>query len=222
MKLPFTTEEFLKVFEKYNLLVWPVQYLFILMAIIAIFLGVKKTNYSARLIALILTVFWFWMGAVYHFSFFSAINKLAYVFGALFIVQGILFLYAGFLRNQFAFQFKYTIHGIAGAIIMLFALVIYPLIGYGLGRTYPLSPTFGVPCPTTIFTFGMLLWTDKKFPPHILIIPLLWSVIGFSAAIYLGIYEDTGLLIGAIIAVLLILINNKKTKRSIPAHAEHA
>ncbi|WP_414541485.1 DUF6064 family protein [Nostoc sp. CCY0012] len=28
----------------------------------------------------------------------------------------------------------------------------YPLIGYALGRIFPTSPTFGVPCPTTIFT----------------------------------------------------------------------
>jgi len=210
MKLPFTTEEFLKVFEKYNLTVWPMQYILILMAIVAIFMAVKKTSYSARLITTILSIFWLWMGAVYHFSFFSIINKAAYVFGTVFIIQGILFLFTGVLRNQFSFQVKNNISGIAGAILMLFALAIYPLIGYGLGRIYPLSPTFGLPCPTTIFTFGMLLWVDKKFPLYILIIPLLWSAIGFSASFYLGMYEDIGLMISGILTVLQIIIKYKR------------
>ncbi|WP_339379209.1 DUF6064 family protein [aff. Roholtiella sp. LEGE 12411] len=47
---------------------------------------------------------------------------------------------------------------------------IYPLIGYSLERTFPSLPTFGIPCPTTIFTFGLLFWTNKKFPSSLLIV----------------------------------------------------
>ena len=158
MKLPFTTEEFLRVFERYNLAVWPMQYIFILMAVAAIILAVRKSAYSGKLITIFLSIFCLWMGAVYHISFFTSINKAAYVFGTIFILQGALFLFAGILKNQLSFQFKNNIYGIAGAILMVFALLIYPLIGNRLGHIYPFSPTFGLPCPTTIFTFGMLLW----------------------------------------------------------------
>lgn len=211
MKLPFTTDEFFKVFEKYNLAVWPMQYILPLMAIAAILRALKRTPFSAKSIIFILSFLWLWMGAVYHLSFFTAINKAAYIFGGVFIIQGILFLFAGFFRNQFSFQFKNNIYGIAGSIFMLFALVIYPLIGYYLGRIYPFSPTFGLPCPTTIFTFGMLLWMDKKSPIYILIIPFLWSVIGFYASFSLGIKEDTGLLITGIIVIIMMLIKRKRT-----------
>jgi hypothetical protein len=54
---------------------------------------------------------------------------------------------------------------------VVFALVLYPVIGYTFGHIYPSSPTFGLPCPTTIFTFGIFLWSDKRLPVAILVIP---------------------------------------------------
>jgi hypothetical protein len=47
-------------------------------------------------------------------------------------------------------------------------------------------------------------------PVHLLIIPLLWSIIGFTAALQLTIYEDIGLLIAGLTAVTFLLINNRK------------
>jgi len=103
---------------------------------------------------------------------------------------------------------------IIGGIFALYALVIYPVLGYSFGHVYPASPTFGAPCPTTIFTFGLLLWTDKRFPRHILVIPLLWSIIGFTAALSLTIREDFGLLIAGLLGTLLILL--VRGKQSLP------
>jgi hypothetical protein len=54
------------------------------------------------------------------------------------------------------------------------------------------------------------LWVDKKCPLFILIIPLLWSVIGFLAAFSMGVREDIGLLISGLAAVILIFTRNKK------------
>jgi len=87
----------------------------------------------------------------------------------------------------------------------------YPLLGYFLGHIYPASPCFGVaPCPTTIFTFGLLLLTVKRVPKYLLIIPLIWSFIGFTAALKLGIKEDIGLLIAGV-ATLILTIKRDKT-----------
>ena len=101
-----------------------------------------------------------------------------------------------------------------GIILVVFALVVYPLLGYASGHRYPFSPTFGLPCPTTIFTFGMLLMANKKFPVAILIIPFLWSIIGFTAAYHFWILEDTGLLAAGIIALPLILWRNRSFSKT--------
>jgi hypothetical protein len=210
MKLPFSIEQFLKVFEDYNLSVWPMQLVIYVMALVALFLSIKKLRWSGKIISLILSFFWIWMGIVYHLMFFTTINKAAYVFGIAFILQGILFFYYGFIHKRLSFRFSRNVYGVTGSFLMLFALLIYPITGYYMGHIYPASPTFGLPCPTTIFTFGLLLWASHKLPWPILIVPLLWSIIGSSAAFSLGITEDIGLLISAVLFVILEVMKSKK------------
>ena len=211
-KLPFTTEEFLRVFEKYNLIVWPMQIVLALLALLAIFLTIMRRFYSRAFILYILSFFWLWMGIVYQLLFFSAINKAAYVFGSLFIVQGVLFFITS-VKRKFSFQFGNDIYSLASTILIVFPLVIYPLIGYFNGHSYPSSPTFGLPCPTAIFTLGILMVADRC-PIYLLIIPVIWSVIGFGAALSLGIKEDMGLLLAGIITAILIPLKNKGIKLS--------
>lgn len=209
MKLPFSTEQFLEVFRNYNLAVWPAQIVLWLLAVMVIILAVKPQAFSGKYISGLLAFFWLWMGIVYHLMHFTEINKGAYLLGGLFIVQGILFWMVGVWQNKLAFRFQPNVYGLTGAVLLLYALLIYPVLGYALGHIYPASPTFGLPCPTTIFTFGILLWADKKLPFFLLIIPLLWSVIGFMAAVSLGIKEDIGLLIAGLLASFLIFRHNK-------------
>lgn len=51
--------------------------------------------------------------------------------------------------------------------------------------------------------------TDKKVPMSILIVPAIWSIIGFFAALSLGITEDTGLLVAGVVAVPLLLYRKR-------------
>jgi Family of unknown function (DUF6064) len=207
--MPFSIEQFLEVFKAYNQHVFPFQILLYLMAFTAIFFALRKLNYSGKIISLILSFFWLWMGIIYHIVYFSEINKAALLFGALFIIQGMIFFIFGFLNNGLAFQFKPGIIGITGALLIFFSLIGYPLLSYFNEHFYPYNPTFGLPCPTTIFTFGMLCWIDKKPPLFVWAIPLLWSVIGFIAALSLGFYEDIGLFAAGIIFSVLIILKPK-------------
>ena len=210
MKLPFNVEQFLQVFKEYNLYVYPFQTVLYALAGVIIFLSMKRTTWTGRIINAILAFLWLWMGIVYHFLFFTAINKAAYLFSGLFIVQGILFIYYGVITNRLTYRFSPNIVGFTGATLIIFSLVVYPLLGYSIGHVYPASPTFGLPCPTTIFTFGALLWNDRKVGFGILFIPFLWSIIGFSAAIKLGMREDAALLIAGITTVAILLFKKRK------------
>ena len=144
------------------------------------------------------------MGIVYHIIYFSGINKAAYIFGAVFIVQGLLFLILGVYRYQLNFEANRSLQTYTAILLIIFALLVYPVLGYLLGHIYPDSPTFGLPCPTTIFTFGVLLML-KPQRIILMIIPLLWSLIGFTASFSLGIKEDTGLLAAGIITSTILL-----------------
>lgn len=210
MKLPFTIEQFLSVFANYNQSVFPMQIVLNLLAFFAILILFLKQKYSSKIIAFILSLFWLWTGLVYHIMFFSSINKAAYFFGSLYIVQAMLFFIFGVVKEKLNFQFNKNINGITGLILIIYALVIYPVLGYLFGHIYPQSPTFGAPCPITIFTFGILFFTTNKIPMYLILIPLLWSLVGLSAAINLRITEDFGLVIAGVLGTTLIFINDKK------------
>lgn len=213
MQLPFTSAEFMEVFRSYNEWVGSWIILFYLMALIAILNAIKKFRYSDSLISSILGLFWLWMGIVYHILFFSTINPGAYIFGGMFILQGLLFFYLGIIRKKISYHFRKDLGGLAGLALLIFAFFIYPLLGYRAGHIYPAAPAFGLPCPTTIFTLGMLLWTDKKLPYGIIAIPLIWSLIGFVAAISLGIREDAGLLIAGLLTTAFVILKNRDFNR---------
>jgi hypothetical protein len=66
-----------------------------------------------------------------------------------------------------------------------------------------------------------LLLSDKKCPLAILIIPFIWSVIGFTAAFHFGILEDTGLLVSGLLVLTMFLIRNRKNKLVAEANKEY-
>ena len=208
MNLPFTLEQFLGVFVSYNTTIWPAQIILNLLALIAIILTLRGRPPS-RIISVILASLWVWTGVVYHLLFFAVVNPAALLFGVLFIIQGMVFLIFGSLRSAISFRFQSTPQGYAGAVFLAYGLLIYPVLGYFLGHLYPSSPTFGAPCPTTIFTFGLLLWTNRHVAFYIIVLPLLWSIIGFGAALNLGILEDVGLLIAGLVGTVFLSVRTK-------------
>ena len=206
--IPFTVDQFLSVFERYNVAIWPAQLFLYAIGVLAIYLGFQRTVDFSRSISLVLSMFWIWMGFLYHFWFFSAINKAALIFAAFFVLQSILFFIAGVWKNNLIFQFRPDLFGVTGGVFLIYALVVYPAFSYWLGHRYPAAPTFGLPCPTTIFTFGMLLWTIRRVPLYLLPIPFAWSLLGISAAILFGLIEDYGLLIAGLVGSLLIILRD--------------
>jgi Family of unknown function (DUF6064) len=215
MHFPLTTEQFLNVFKSYNDDIFPLQVVFYLTGSFIVFLLFKTAKIRDKIITALLSFFWIWMGIVYQMIFFSKINKAAYTFGILFIVQGIIFFIYGKIREKMVFQFSGSFYNYAGILFILYALIIYPVLGYIFGHRYPYSPTFGLPCPTTIFTFGVLLFLKNKISVWILIIPFVWSIIGFGAALNLSIYEDFGLLIAGLSGLYLLIMHNRKVLYSV-------
>jgi hypothetical protein len=206
IKLPFTIEEFLAVFQAYNQAIEPWQLVAYLLGIVTLVAGIKSGKHTATIILVILAVFWGWTGLVYHILFFSEINPAAYVFGGFFILHAILIVYFAVRSDEIRFSMTLTPPGIVGAIFIVYAMLIYPILNYSLGHGYPAMPVFGVtPCPLTIFTFGVFLFANKTIPWYLIVIPFIWSLIGLSAAIQLQVYEDLGLVVAALVATGLLI-----------------
>jgi hypothetical protein len=214
MKIPFNVDDFFHVFEVYNESVWPAQLALYVLAITAFTLAFMGGRKSSQITFFILTIFWTWTGFVYHIGYFSQINTTAYFFGVIFIIQGIIFFYIGVIGRKIEFKFQPHITHILGVVLIVYSLLIYRIIGYYHGHIFPKAPTLGVPCPTTIFTFGILLLAIHRVPWYVIIIPFLWSLVGFSAAVNLSVTEDYGLVAAGILATFLLLSHHKKTLRT--------
>jgi hypothetical protein len=206
--LPFTHDQFLALFVQYNKEVWPAQivaYVLGLAMIVLLFVPSRGRN---RIIGFGLAAMWGWTGIVYHWHYFASINRAAELFAALFVLQAALFLFSGAIRGHERYRPSRGAHAWAGWALVLYAAVLYPLIGLWSGHSLEEVPMFGItPCPVTIFTLGMLLLARPVYW-WLFAIPVLWSLVGGSAAFLLGVPQDWVLLVSGV-AVLWIELRDR-------------
>lgn len=205
MSLGPTLAELMSGFERYNEAIWPMQVIAYLLGIAAVVLAVSRTKNSSRAVAAILSFFYLWIGIVFCLIYWRPDYAFASFLGVVFAIQGMVFLVAGVLKTDLSFGFRGDVYSIAGSVVLAYALLGFPIIGSLLGHGYPWSPPFGlVPCPTTMFVFGLLLWTIKRVPKYVLVIPAGWAVSAFVPA-FNGLLEDIGLIIGGLVATAMIV-----------------
>jgi len=201
-------------FYAYNLVMWPMVIVTYLLGAIALVLAVKKTKYSNRTISGILVFLWLWAGIVSCVVFFAWMfggGAMWYFSGLIFVVGGILFLVFGVIRSSLSFKFTGDSYNILGAVIVVYSMLIYPIIGSLTERGYPAYPIFGTfPCPVTIFTFGLLLWADRKVPRIVTVMPLVWALMGVYPAFVYQVWADVGLIILGVVGFVTILRRNAK------------
>lgn len=207
MNPPFTIEQFLGVFVAYNATIWPVQIVALVLGLVAIAALWREWPIAARLIPAILALMWAVNGIGYHFLFFAAVNPAAPLFAAFFVVQSILFAASALSPTGMRIEIGRDVRTALGAGFVVYAMAVYPILGIWAGHGLMKGPMFGVaPCPTTIFTIGMLLMARGRWVAWLAIIPFLWSLIGLAAALQLGMPEDLALpLAGATLLIAVAL-----------------
>jgi Family of unknown function (DUF6064) len=205
MKMPFTTEQFFDVFRQYNNGVWPAQVVLVALAVLAVIFIALRRPWSGAAVSGILALLWVWLGAAYHLAHFARINAVAYAFGALSILGGLLFAWHGVFRRRIAFAFTRSARTAMGVALILFALLVYPVWATMSGHGYPVLPTFGLPCPTTLFTIGLLALASGAGLRAVLVIPFLWCLVGSQAAFLLDVKPDLGLIVAGAVAVGLFV-----------------
>lgn len=214
MNLPFTPQQFFDVFGRYNETVTPLQIGLVLLGLSAYGAMVLRRPDSDRVISAILAGLWTWAGVVYHLLYFRTINPAATLFGVLFLAAAALFVWAGVVRRRLVFDSENGARRIAGHALLVYSLVAYPLVSAMLGRGFPEIPTFGLPCPTTIFTLGMLAFLAPPFPRYVFAVPIAWSFIGAQAALLLGVYEDLGLLVAGLVGIWLVFDSRREARQA--------
>lgn len=211
--MPFTADDFFRTFSEYNAAIWPAQIIAYLMGVAVIALLAFQSRTSSIAVMLLLSAMWAMNGISYHLQHFSNINPAARFFALLFLSQAA-FLAAAPLIWRGIFSTRPPITRLyVGAALILFALIGYPVVGFLAGHRYPAVPVIGVaPCPTTIFTIGVLLVGIPRATRWLLILPVIWAGIGGSAALLLGIPQDYALIASGLIAIAFSVAGFGKSK----------
>lgn len=205
MNIPFTAEQFYGVFTAYNTSVWPMQLPLLALGVLAVALLVRQRSYSSVGISAILALLWVWQALVYHLAFFTGINPLAYMFAVVFLLGAAVFGWQGVTHSRLIFKPTSGWRALAGWSLMIFAGFIYPAWTYLAGHRYPAFPTFGLPCPTTLFTIGLLAFLVKPYPRCVLVVPILWCFVGSQAAFAFDVQADLGLLVAGVLGLALVV-----------------
>jgi hypothetical protein len=203
MQLPFTIKQFYGVFSEYNTALWPAQIFLVALALAAVTLAIFPLRWSGVGISAILAFLWAWIALAFHLAFFTAISPPAYAFAGISLVGALVFLWQGVVRRRLEFRLAPGFRTAVGLCLILFALVVYPAWSLYVGHRYPSLPTFGLPCPTTIFTVGLLSFLVAPYPRSPLVVPVLWCLVGSQAAFILGVPQDLGLVVTAAVGIVL-------------------
>jgi hypothetical protein len=169
--LSFSLEEFLLVLESYNLGIWPLQILAYVLILLVLFISLKPTKYYSKIVLAALSFFWLFTGIVFCFIYWAPTHIFGYIFGICCTVQGLLFLYS-IIKSDITIDPQDKSYKIIGILFVFYAIIGYQVFGYYLGHIYPKFFAVGlVPCPTTIFTFGLFVIINTKIPIKYVAIP---------------------------------------------------
>lgn len=205
MQLPFSENQFLDVFGAYNTALWPAVAAFWI-ATLAFTVELARGRSHPMAFSLLAAMQWAWSGVAYHALFFSRINPAAWLFAVLFVAQAVAFVWYGVLRHRLTFDWSGTLPRVLAGAFLVYSLL-YPVVVLLSGRTLPRAPAFAVPCPTALYTAGVLLAAAPPVPRWLFVVPVAWSFIGGSAALLLGMTPDLMLFVAGACMALYGLAN---------------
>jgi hypothetical protein len=124
---------------------------------------------------------------VYHALFFVTINPAARGFALFFVAEGLGLLW--YATTHPIARWRSGPRQILGIVFLGYSLL-YPVLSLATGHSYPRAPLFAVPCPTMLFTAGLLLAIDPVPPIALFAVPILWGALGLSAALTFHVVPD--------------------------------
>ena len=213
MELPFTREQFFDLFVAYNEAFWPAAVALWTASAVIVALRLSARHPHDRWVSALLVGHWAWSALAYHVAFFTRINPAAWLFAALFLGQAVLLLRVGVVQRRLSFAPWGNAWAPVAWGLIAYSLA-YPAINALDHRSLLRIPTFGLPCPTTILTAGVLMLATPRCW-GLSIVPVIWSAVGGSAAFLLGVRADIALPIAGV--ALATFSVRRTTPEQLPA-----
>ena len=194
--------------EVYNNSIFPMQIIMLVVAmVLTYFLLAKPGSIVNKLMKAYLAFAFAWAGLMFPIHGFSKVFFIIYylLLASLFIID--------IFRAKTEFKLlktggeKYFV-----LFLIISAFVLYPLIEYISGHSYPRIPLFGVaPCPTIIFSLALLIGSIPKVDKKIFILLIIPAIsYGFIVPITLGVWADLILLVAGIYGLVMLMKSWRK------------
>lgn len=202
--LMFSQQTYYRLFELYNTDLWPLQILALVLGAAVLVLWRRGGDRAGRAIAAILAVCWLWVAWAFHWQRYASINLAAGYFALAFVVQALLLLWLGAMRGRLAPLTATRLQQRAGLGLLLFAVLVFPVMGPLLGRSWTQAEVFGMaPDPTALATLGVLLLAGPRPAWALFPIPVAWCLL---SGITLWAMESPDFAVVPLAALLAVLL----------------
>jgi hypothetical protein len=176
--LLFSPRTYTRLFELYNLEWWPLQLVALALGIAVLALWRRGGERAGRAAAALLALCWLWVAWAFHEQRYASINLAAGYFAWAFVAQALLLLWFGWVRSRLTPASTPRLQVRAGLGLLLFAVLIFPLVGPLQGRSWTQAEVFGMaPDPTALATLGVLLLAGARPTWALYPIPVAWCLI---------------------------------------------
>jgi len=203
--LLFSPRTYYRLFELYNLYIWPAQIVTLALGVAVLALSLRPGRLQGRIVAAILAACWLLVAIAFHQRHYATINWAAAYAAFAFGAEALLLTWSGVIRGSLDLRPWTAMEGRIGMGVFVFALLLQPLIGFLVGRQWLQAEIFGVaPDPTVVATLGILLTADRV-PWLLLVVPLAWCAVG-GATLWAMEAADAWMLplVGSIVLLLAV------------------
>ncbi len=175
--LLFSPRTYHRLFELYNLAIFPAQALLLVLGFAIPALLVRGSDRGRRAIPAILAACWLFVAVAFFALRYASINFAAVYFAWAFGLEAALLVGFAVARRGLAFDRPTGLIAWMGVAILAFGLVVEPFIGPLLGRGWREAEIFGVaPDPTAVATLGILLVARGRGRGLLMVVPVLWCL----------------------------------------------
>lgn len=214
--LPFDSATWLAILGQYNTAIWPLHAVAVLMALVAVATALMGSRGSARVTGLMLAVLWAWTGIAFFGGSLAPFHFASGWLAGVFVAQGLMLVFALTLLGRARFGWSGGLGGSGAVLMIVYALVGYPLLDLALnGTPWAQLQYVGVaPGPTMLLTLGLLLLAQPRPPLVLAIIPLLWALVSGYMAWGLDLpSEYFSAVLGVASFVVLVVLRFRRKER---------
>lgn len=188
--LLFSPDAYWRLFELANQASWPLPPLFPLIVVLVLAASRWLRPAAPYLVAGLIVLAWLWCGVFFMRHWYKPINWFASYIEPVFYVQALLLLWTSVMRRQFRDVIASGPRRVAGSVLLLGALLLYPVAGVLRGAGLGGSEYFGTaPDPTAIATLGLCLLAHGRLALVCLVLPVFICMVGFLTLLALGSWQ---------------------------------